>query len=138
MGLLSKALGGLASKFKDRISQGIQGAKRFAGNAFETAKQGLTKAKDFVYNNREAIGGALKAASPFIGAISPALGLAAQSGGSFLQNLKPGPVKDKLTKIVHESYGDNIPKRNVTIQSGAQQAVERKRQIKKAKRPTQE
>ena len=138
MGLLGKALGGLTSKFKDKISQGIQGAKRFAGNAFDTAKQGLTKAKDFVYNNREAIGGALKAASPFIGAINPALGLAAQSGGSFLQNLKPGPVKDKLAKITKESYSDDIPKRNVTVQSGAQQAVERKRQIKKAKRPIQE
>ena len=142
MGLLGKALGGLASKFKDRISQGIQGAKRFAGNAFDTAKQGLIKAKDFVVNNREAIGGALKAASPFIGAINPALGLAAQSGASFLQNLKPGPVKNKLSKLVKESnseaYGrgseslDSIPKRNITIDSGAQQAVERKR-VKKAK-----
>ena len=137
MGLLGKALGGLASKFKDRISQGIQGAKRFAGNAFDTAKQGLIKAKDFVVNNREAIGGALKAASPFIGAINPALGLAAQSGASFLQNLKPGPVKEKLTKIAKESY-DDIPKR-ISVDSGAQQAVEHKRrQIKKAKRPTQE
>ena len=137
MGLLSKALGGLASKFRDRISQGIQGAKRFAGNAFDTAKQGLIKAKDFVVNNREAIGGALKAASPFIGAINPALGLAAQSGASFLQNLKPGPVKEKLTKIAKESY-DDIPKR-ISVDSGAQQAVEHKRrQIKKAKRPTQE
>ena len=137
MGLLSKALGGLASKFRDRISQGIQGAKRFAGNAFDTAKQGLIKAKDFVVNNREAIGGALKAASPFIGAINPALGLAAQSGASFLQNLKPGPVKEKLTKIAKESY-DDIPKR-ISVDTGAQQAVERKqRQIKKAKRPTQE
>ena len=137
MGLLGKALGGLASKFKDRISQGIQGAKRFAGNAFDTAKQGLIKAKDFVVNNREAIGGALKAASPFIGAINPALGLAAQSGASFLQNLKPGPVKEKLTKIAKESY-DDIPKR-ISVDSGAQQSVERKRgQIKKAKRPTQE
>ena len=136
MGLLSKALGGLASKFKDRISQGIQGAKRFAGNAFDTAKQGLIKAKDFVVNNREAIGGALKAASPFIGAINPALGLAAQSGASFLQNLKPGPVKDKLTKLSKESseaYGQgSIPKRNITIDTGAQQAVDRKR-VKKAK-----
>lgn len=147
MGLLGKALGGLASKFKDRISQGIQGAKRFAGNAFDTAKQGLTKAKDFIYDHREAIGGALKAASPFIGAINPALGLAAQSGGSFLQNLKPGPVKDKLTKLSKESYDEpygrgsqslNISKRNVTVQSNAQQAVERKKQIKKAKRPIQE
>ena len=141
MGLLGKALGGLASKFKDRISQGIQGAKRFAGNAFDTAKQGLIKAKDFVVNNREAIGGALKAASPFIGAINPALGLAAQSGASFLQNLKPGPVKEKLTKLTKESkesYNDNIPKR-ISVDSGAQQAVERKqRQIKKAKRPIQE
>ena len=128
MGLLSKALGGLASKFRDRISQGIQGAKRFAGNAFDTAKQGLTKAKDFVVNNREAIGGALKAVSPFIGAINPALGLAAQSGGSFLQNLKPGPVKEKLTKIAKESY-DDVPKR-ISVDTGAQQAVERKqRQI---------
>ena len=136
MGLLGKALGGLASKFKDKISQGIQGAKRFAGNVWETAKQGLTKAKDFVVDHREAIGGALKAVSPFIGAINPALGLAAQTGGSFLQNLKPGPVKEKLTKLSKESkesYSDNIPKRNVTIQSGAQQAVERKRKIKKAK-----
>ena len=132
MGLLSKALGGLASKFKDRISQGIQGAKRFAGNAFDTAKQGLTKAKDFVVNNREAIGGALKAASPFIGAINPALGLAAQSGASFLQHLKPGPVKDKLTKLTKESHDNSIPKRNITIDSGAQQAVDRKR-VKKAK-----
>ena len=131
MGLLSKALGGFASKFKDRISQGIQGAKRFAGNAFETAKQGLIKAKDFVVDNREAIGGALKAASPFIGAINPALGLAAQSGASFLQNLKPGPVKEKLTKLSKES-SDSIPKRNITIDSGAQQAVDRKR-VKKAK-----
>ena len=138
MGWLGKALGGLASKFKDRISQGIQGAKRFAGNAFETAKQGIIKAKDFVVNNREAIGGALKAVSPFIGAINPALGLAAQSGGSFLQNLKPGPVKDKLTKIAKESYSDDVPKR-ISVDSGAQQAVKRKqRQIKKAKRPIQE
>ena len=138
MGLLGKALGGLASKFKYRISQGIQGAKRFAGNAFDTAKQGLIKAKDFVVNNREAIGGALKAVSPFIGAINPALGLAAQSGGSFLQNLKPGPVKDKLTKIAKESYSDDVPKR-ISVDSGAQQSVERKRgQIKKAKRPIQE
>ena len=138
MGLLGKALGGFASKFKDKISQGIQGAKRFAGNVFDTAKQGLTKAKDFVYNNREVIGGALKAVSPFIGTINPGLGLAASTGGSFLQNLKPGPVKDKLSKIAHESYDDNIPKRNSTIQTNAQQAVERKKQIKKAKRPIQE
>ena len=147
MGLFGKTLGGLASKFKDRISQGIQGAKRFAGNAFNTAKQGLTNAKDFIYDHREAIGGALKAASPFIGAINPALGLAASTGGSFLSNLKPGPVKDKLKKIAHESYDDDspearrsrdIPKHNVTVQSNAQQAVERKKQIKKAKRPVQE
>ena len=123
MGLFGKTLGGLASKFKDRISQGIQGAKRFAGNAFNTAKQGLTNAKDFVYEHRDAIGGALSAASPFIGAINPVLGLAAQSGGSFLQNLKPGPVKDKLKKIAEE---DNGPK-NITVDSGAQHAVELRR-----------
>ena len=42
-------------------------------------------------------------------------------------------------KIAHESHGEDIPKRNVTIDSGAQQAVEHKRrQIKKDKRPTQE
>ena len=138
MGLFGKTLGGLASKFKDRISQGIQGAKLFAGNAFNAAKQGLTNAKDFIYDHREAIGGALKAASPFIGAINPVLGLAASTGGSFLSNLKPGPVKDKLKKIAHESYDDDVPKHNVTVQSNAQQAVERKKQIKKAKRPVQE
>ena len=123
MGLLSKTLGGLASKFKDRISQGIQGAKRFAGNAFNTAKQGLIKAKDFIVDNSEVIGGALNAVSPFIGAINPVLGLATQSGASFLQNLKPGPVKDKLTKLA-----------NVTVESGAQQAVERKKQELNGKR----
>lgn len=142
MGLLSKAIGGLASKFKDKISQGIQGAKRFAGNAWETAKQGLTKAKDFIYDHREAIGGALNAAAPFIGAINPALGIAASTGGSFLQRLKPGPVKDRLKKLVDEDNGPN----NITVDSGAQQAVDRRRALstptprkrKKAKLSTQE
>lgn len=114
MGLLSKTLGGLANSFKDKISQGIQGAKKFAGNAI-----------DFGYNNSEAIGGALSAASPFISKINPVLGLAVQSGGSFLQKLKPGPVKDKLAKIISD---ESSPK-TITVDSGVQQAVERKRQI---------
>lgn len=143
MGLLGKALGGFASKIKDRISQGLQGAKRFAGNVWNTAKQGLTKAKDFIYDNREAIGGALKAMSPFIGIINPSLGLAAQTGGSFLQNLKSGPVKDKLVKLA-ETPALKGRDENITIDSGAQQAVERRRMAgksrnrKKAKLTTQE
>ena len=146
MGLLGKTLGGLASKFKDKISQGVQGAKRFAGNVYNTAKQGLIKAKDFVYDNREQIGGALKAISPFITAINPALGMTAATGGSFLQNLNPGPVKEKLKKIVREPYDDeplNISKR-VTMKSDAQLSVEKKRKAlfngpkKKAKLSTQE
>ena len=130
MGLFGKALGGLASRLKDKVSQGIQGAKRFGGNVFETAKQGLTKAKDFVYDHREAIGGALNAAAPFIGAINPALGIAASTGGSFLQKLKPGPVKDKLSKLAEGNItGGNTTGGNPLIQ----QIVEQRRKIKKAK-----
>ena len=106
MGLLGKTLG-FANKFKDRISQGI------------------LKAKDFVVNNSDQIGGALKAASPYIKAISPALGFVTENGGSILQNLKAGPVKDKLQKLT-KSANDDTPK-SVTIDSGAQQAVERRR-----------
>lgn len=138
MGLLGKALGGLTSNLKDKISQGIQGAKRFAGNVWDTAKQGLTQAKDFVVNNREAIGGALKAISPFVTAINPVLGVAASKGGSFLQKLKPGPVKDKLTTLAHKSYDEPTSSKAVTMDSGVQQAVERKRVRKKAKLSTQE
>ena len=107
MGLLGKTLG-FANKFKNNLAQGI------------------LKAKDFVYNNRENIGGALKAMSPYISAINPALGSAASMGASFLQNLKPGPVKDKLKKLTHDSYDDTSPK-STTVDSGAQQAVERRR-----------
>lgn len=119
MGLLGKTLGGFASKLKEKISQGIQGAKRFAGNVFETAKQGLTKAKDFVHENREAIGGALSAAAPFIGAINPALGIAASTGASFLQKLKPGPVKEKLAKLAEGN--------TTSGNAGVQQVVEQRR-----------
>ena len=107
MGLLGKTLG-FANKFKDRISQGI------------------LKAKDFVVNNREQIGGALKAASPYIKALNPTLGVVAEKGGSFLQNLKAGPVKDKLQKLTKSVNDDTSPK-SITIDSGAQQAVERRR-----------
>ena len=107
MGLLGKTLG-FANKFKDRISQGI------------------LKAKDFIVNNREQIGGALKAVSPYIKALNPTLGMVAEKGGSFLQNLKAGPVKDKLQKLT-KSSNDDTPK-SITIDSGAQQAVERRRQ----------
>ncbi len=138
MGLLGKTLGGLASNLKDKISQGIQGAKRFAGNVWNTAKQGLTQAKDFVVNNRETIGGALKAISPFVSAIHPVLGIAAAKGGSFLQNLKPGPVKDKLTTLARKTSDEPTSSKAVTMDSGVQQAVERKRARKKAKLSTTE
>lgn len=111
MGLFGKAF-----RFKDRISQGLQGAKRFAGNAF-----------NFVYNNSDAIGGALKAMSPYVGNINPAIGLAMQSGGTFLQNLKPGPVKEKLKKIAEDTSNGGSTSGNITMDSGAQQAVERRR-----------
>ena len=107
MGLLGKTFK-FANKFKDQLSQG------------------LLKAKDFVYNNREQIGGALKAASPYISDINPTLGTIASKGGSFLQNLKPGPVKDKLNQLAKESDVDSPPKR-VTVDSGVQQLVEYKR-----------
>ena len=129
MGLLGKLRNSFVN-MKNGISQGIQGAKNFAGKAWDATKQGISKAGRFVYENREHIGNALKAASPFIGAINPALGLAANTGGSFLSNLKSGPVKDKL-KSVAKSYEEG----NVGVrESSAQQAAElRKRKTKKGK-----
>ena len=118
MGLLGKTFK-FANKFKDQLSQG------------------LLKAKDFVYNNRKQIGGALKAASPYIGAINPTLGTIASKSGSFLSNLKPGPVKDKLSKLAHESYDDSPPKR-ITVDSGAQQLVELKRRALRQPKNTTE
>ena len=129
MGLLGKLRNSFVN-MKNGISQGIQGAKNFAGKAWDATKQGISKAGRFVYENREHIGNALKAASPFIGAINPALGLAVNTGGSFLSNLKSGPVKDKL-KSVAKSYEEG----NVGVrESSAQQAAElRKRKTKKGK-----
>ena len=129
MGLLGKLRNSFVN-MKNGISQGIQGAKNFAGKSWDATKQGITKAGRFVYENREHIGNALKAASPFIGAINPALGLAVNTGGSFLSNLKSGPVKDKL-KSVAKSYEEG----NVGVrESSAQQAAElRKRKTKKGK-----
>ena len=127
MGLLGR-LRNTFVNMKNGISQGIQGAKNFAGRAWDATKQGISKAGHFVYENREHIGNALQAASPFIGAINPALGLAANAGGSFLSNLKSGPVKDKL-KSVAKSYEEGGVR-----ESSAQQAAElRKKKVKKGK-----
>lgn len=133
MGLLGRLRNSFVN-MKNGISQGIQGAKNFAGRAWDATKQGISKAGRFVYENREHIGNALQAASPFIGAINPALGLAANAGGSFLSNLKSGPVKSKL-KEVAKSYDEG----NVDVRdSSAQQSLEaRKKKSKKGKVMTQ-
>ena len=154
MGLIGKTLGGLINRFKNNISQGVQGAKRLGGNMWNTAKQGLINSKDFIYNNREHIGGALKAISPFIGAINPMLGYNAYHGGSWLQEMSPGPVKDKLEKLTNQTddmglasgtksnggnrsrYERTLPSKSwTTVESGAQEALNRKR--KRAKLMTQ-
>ena len=145
MGLIGKAFNGIFGNLKNKVSQGIQGAKRFGGNAWDTAKQGISKSKNFIYDNREQIGGALKAASPFIAAINPAWGMAAGYSGNFLSNLSSGPVKDKLINLANDTYQNNDievspPRRNrrqrvtstspnsktVTQYSGAQRRYERK------------
>ena len=117
MGLFGKALGGLVNK----ISQGIQGAKAIK-DAYSAASPFIGKA---LSTASPLIGKALSAASPFIGTINPALGIAAQSGGSYLQNLKPGPVKDKLTEIIDDK---SLPK-TITVNSGVQQVVDHKRRM---------
>ena len=143
MGLLGKLSSGFGM-IKNGIGQGIQGAKNFAGKAWDVTKQGISKAGHFVYDNREHIGNALQAASPFIGAINPVLGLAASTGGSFLSNLNPGPVKDKLKEVSQSYNNENVGVRGSTTQqpttqhSSAQQSLEeRKKNSKKGKIMTQ-
>ena len=138
MGLLGKLSSGFGM-IKNGIGQGIQGAKNFAGKAWDVTKQGISKVGHFVYENREHIGNALQAASPFIGAVNPALGLAAKYGGSFLSDLKPGPVKDKLKEMSQSYHNENVGVRESSAhQSSAQQSLEeRKKKRKKGKVMTQ-
>ena len=134
MGLLGKIGGWI----KGKVNQGIQGSKNFAGKAWEKTKNVASGVKDFVVNNADAIGGIVKAATPLISAYNPALGMLANTGADLLSKLKPGPVKDKLKKL-SETNDSSEPsstvgkrkytqnQKQVTVESGAQQALNRKR-----------
>ena len=112
---------------KNGIGQGIQGAKNFAGRAWNFTKQGISKVGHFVYENRELIGGALQAIAPLLATSRPELALAMKTGGYFLSNLNPGPVKDKLKEVSQSYNNENVGVRGSKQQSLAQQALEQKK-----------